>query len=210
MRGQERLIYLWNGSEWVKVIGESVANPNLRARLYAGANPITEGLASAISIDPADFRGLDVRNVMYLWRSAAVLYLLKDALALGDADTGAHTLPVGLWGFNGANWDRLRTYLTGILKVARAETDAVTVRKTAAGAVVAGDHYLYWVACSPDSPGAEWELTDAIAGGGAVVYDHFDPDKHSEHLNFDPPMHFTTGIWIEKFDHMHSLLFCYR
>jgi len=82
-------------------------------------------------------------------------------------------------------------------------------RMVATGLVIAGAHNLYWVGCSPDSPGAEWELTDAIAGGAAVVYDHFDSDKHSEQLLFNPPMRFVTGIYVEKFDHMHSLVFGY-
>jgi len=85
----------------------------------------------------------------------------------------------------------------------------VTVRLVAAGQAIAGAHKLYWVACSPDSPGAEWTLTDDIGIGGDVVYDHFDSDKESEHLKFDPPMQFTKGIWVEKFDHMHSLTFGY-
>lgn len=83
------------------------------------------------------------------------------------------------------------------------------IRKTAVGPVVAGAHKLYWVACSPSAPGAEWQLTDDIAGGGAIVYDHFDPDKHSDHLIISPPMQFITGIWVEKFDHMFSLVFGY-
>lgn len=84
-----------------------------------------------------------------------------------------------------------------------------TVRAVAAGQGVLGACKLYWIACSPDGPGAEFEITDAIAIDGAVVYDHFDNDKHSEQLPLDPPMQFTTGIWIEKFDHIHSLTFGY-
>ena len=78
-----------------------------------------------------------------------------------------------------------------------------------AGAVVAGARKLFWISCSPDAPGAEFELTDAVGGGQPVKLDHFDPDKHSEIINFDPPIKFSTGIWIEKFDHIHSLVFCY-
>lgn len=88
-------------------------------------------------------------------------------------------------------------------------TFVYTRRRMVAGLVIAGVHNLYWIGCSPDSPSAEWELTDADVGGGAVVYDHFDNDKHSEQLIFDPPMKFTVGIYVEKFDHMHSLTFGY-
>jgi len=113
------------------------------------------------------------------------------------------------YGFSGSYWQRLRTYNTGILKVGRAEIDSTTVRYAAIGAVISGARKLFWVACSPDAPGAEWELSDDLDGSTAAVYDHFDNDKHSEHLIFDPPMKFSTGIYIKKFDHMHSLTFCY-
>jgi len=68
---------------------------------------------------------------------------------------------------------------------------------------------LYWIACSPDAPAAEWQLADKIGAGGAIVYDHFDNDKHSEQLLFTPPMPFIYGIWVLKFDKMFSLVFGY-
>ncbi|MBA7607940.1 hypothetical protein ES703_15110 [subsurface metagenome] len=106
---------------------------------------------------------------------------------------------------NLGNW--LWNHITSIWEKAPAVVR--TLRLVAEDTGIAGAHKLYWIACSPDSPGAEWQLTDATAPGGAIVYDHFDPDKHSEQLIFAPPMQFNTGIWIEKFDHMHSLVFGY-
>ena len=84
-----------------------------------------------------------------------------------------------------------------------------TVRVVALGQAVLGACKLYWIACSPDAPGAEFELTDDTATPGIVVYDHFDNDKHSEQLPLSPPMQFTKGIWVEKLDHIHSLVFGY-
>ena len=84
-----------------------------------------------------------------------------------------------------------------------------TRRRLVPGQAVPWPCVLYWIGCSPDSPGAGWEITDSLIILGNIVYDHFDPDKHSEQLIFDPPIRFTVGIFIEKFDHMHSLTFGY-
>ncbi|MBA7716844.1 hypothetical protein ES703_125926 [subsurface metagenome] len=77
-----------------------------------------------------------------------------------------------------------------------------TARLVAEDTGIAGAHKLYWIACSPDAPAAEWQLADNNAVAGAIVYDHFDPDRHSEHLVFHPPMQFTVGIAVIKFDKM--------
>jgi len=199
----------WNGASYDRLRTESNVAFNLRVKLYDGANGIDSDLIDS-NIFVSGERALLVRAQICGYNLEPFLQRRtdSDALAAVSRELCQFTISA-LYGYNGATFDRLRTYGTGILKVGRAEIDSTTIRVAAAGAVVAGAHNLYWVACSPDSPGAEWELTDAIAGGGAVKYDHFDPDKHSEHLIFDPPMKFTTGIWIEKFDHMHSLVFCY-
>jgi len=199
----------YDGAAWQTLLVESNVLHNLRVKLYDGANGIDSDLFSTLSVLEAK-RALHVQAAIRLYDSAAsVLFRWYNAKSTGDGHTGSVFPAVALMGYNGATWDRLRTWGTGILKVGRAEIDSTTVRKTAAGAVVAGAHNLYWVACSPDAPGAEFELTDAIAGGGAIVFDHFDPDKHSEVIHLDPPMKFATGIWVEKFDHIHSLVFCY-
>lgn len=202
-------LYGYDGSNWQTLLVESAALKNLRTRLYAGANAIAASILTT-PVSSAHY-GLVTIPVEQFYNVDTPTWLLQ--LGYNDADGRAARAGkfyfARLQGYNGSAWDRLRTYPTGILKVGRAEIPSTTVRKTAAGAVVAGARKLYWIACSPGSPSAEWELTDAIAGGGTVVYDHFDSDKHSEHLIFDPPMKFNTGIWIEKFDHMHSLVFCY-
>jgi len=85
----------------------------------------------------------------------------------------------------------------------------VTKSKVATGQVIAGAHKLYWIACSPDSTGSEFELSDDTDGSTANVYCHFDSDKHSEHLSLSPPMQFSTGIYVKKFDKIKCLHFGY-
>lgn len=207
--GVASMLYGFNGVSWDRLEVESAILHTLRVSIWEDGTiaNITNLIPGAIA-DATQC--LSVACFPYLsrpgsnnWREVVV------AESIHDGDAGATMQAVSLMGYNGASWDRLRTYGVGVLKVGRAEIDSTTIRKTVAGAVVAGAHNLYWIACSPDGPGSEFELTDAIAGGGAVVFDHFDPDKHSEVIHLDPPMKFATGIWIEKFDHIHSLTFCY-
>lgn len=83
------------------------------------------------------------------------------------------------------------------------------LRATGTGPVLAGRHKLHWVACTPSAPNAEWQLTDNTLPGAFIVYEHFDTDKESEQLNLIPPIQFVTGIYVEKFDNMTSLIFGY-
>jgi len=202
--------YGWDGATWRHLLVESAAQNNLRVKLYDGANGIDSILGNTSMV--AATRGLATKSLVYgrYGNDTRTVYAQPGMSEdIPNSRTALFTIPY-LIGYNGSKWDRLRTWGLGVLKTGRAEIDSTTIRKTAAGAVVAGAHNLYWVACSPDSPSAEWELSDDTDGSTAAVYDHFDSDKHSEHLNFDPPMKFATGIYIKKFDHMHSLVFCYK
>jgi len=84
-----------------------------------------------------------------------------------------------------------------------------TVMVQATGQAVLGACKLYWIACSPDSTGSEFELHDGIALNPPEVYCHFDNDRHSEHIHISPPMQFTLGIWVAKFDKIKCLHFGY-
>jgi len=201
--------YGYDGEAWQTLLVESDVLKNLRVKLYDGANGIDAGLMDKSYFSSIGLYGLHTNAKMFLHQNYATNVAWNNAFAIGDNNTGSYFPPVGLWGFNGAQWDRLRTYGTGTLKVGRAAIDSTTKRVTAAGAVIGGARELYWIACSPDDPNAEFELSDAIEALQPIVYDHFDTDKHSDHLHFDPPMKFATGIWVEKFDHMKSLVFCY-
>ncbi|MBA7672192.1 hypothetical protein ES703_80366 [subsurface metagenome] len=202
-------IYGWDGLAWQKLLTESAAFHNLRVKLFDGDAGIDSSLLSADWIANTKRCVLSICAPYLYGTAASRWYRLLNAQSLVDNNSGTSLLPAGLYTFDGTLWDRLRSYVTGILKVGRAEIPSTTTRVILPGLVAAGAHDLYWVACSPDAPAAEWQLTDAIAGGGAVVYDHFDNDKHSEQITFDPPIKFATGIWVEKFDHMLSLTFCY-
>jgi len=204
-------IYGYDGANWQKLLVESAAQHNLRVKLFDGANGIDSDLLSEYVCEPTQ-RGLIVNACLREATTPSGTFREVCNAAYGlDARSGGYMLATGIYGFDGANWERLRTYDTGILKVAKGAISPNRIRMTATGRVgVAGAKKLFWIACSPDSPAAEWELTDADAGGGAVVYDHFDSDRHSEQIDFDPPMEFATGIWVDKFDHMKSLVFCYK
>ena len=84
-----------------------------------------------------------------------------------------------------------------------------TKRVVAAGQVIAGAHKLYWISCNPSAGLAEWGLTDAIAGGGDILIDHYHTDRDSHNTNLVPPKYFATGIWLEVFTNMTSMTFGY-
>ena len=88
-------------------------------------------------------------------------------------------------------------------------TFVYTIRATGTGLVLAGVHNLYWIVCSPDAAGSEFELLDNTILAGTEVYCHFDSDRHSEHLTLSPPMQFTFGIYVSKFDKIKCLHFGY-
>jgi len=202
-------LYAYDGANWQTLLVEAAALKNLRVKLYDGAVGI--GSHSGEVDLPSATPKLAAAAQLFAYDYTANLA----PLIIQTTSDGVSANRTALWCagemyvFNGATWDRARSYAGGIQKVGRAAIGSTTIRKTATGQVVAGAHNLYWIACSPDAPTAEFELTDAVAGGGAVVYDHFDTDKNSEHLQFDPPMKFATGIYVETFTNMKSLVFCY-
>ena len=201
--------YGWTGAAWTPMLVESLANANLRMKLYDGANAIDSALVGAATIQNTQ-RGLLANAMLHLYDTTSTSWnAAKTLQRTADATAGERTQAVGLLGFNGVSWDRLRTYATGILKVEKAPIGATVAPVAAAGAVAAGARDIYWIACTPDDPNAEWELSDDTDGSTAEVYCHFDSDKHSEHINFDPPMHFSTGIYVKKFDHIKCLHICY-
>ncbi|MBA7560974.1 hypothetical protein ES708_02608 [subsurface metagenome] len=83
------------------------------------------------------------------------------------------------------------------------------IRATDTGSLVARACKLYWIVCSPDAPGSEFELLDNTILAGTEVYCHYDSDKHSEHLILSPPQQFTKGIYVSKFDKIKCLHFGY-
>lgn len=105
---------------------------------------------------------------------------------------------VELWEFNPITeeWEKV----TAVVR---------TARMVAPGQVVLGRAHLHWLHENLSGGNGLWELTDAIAGGGAVVLDHFSVNREGHQLHFDPPMYFANGIWLETFTNMTSIVFGY-
>ena len=202
--------YGFDGANWQTLLVESAALKNLRVRLYAGAVPVAVERLSSFSLPDATFT-LATSGGIYLSESGtATWYEWRNALSVNDGDAGRYFPSVGIYGYNGATWDRLRAYGTGILKVGRAEVGLLTARMTAVGQVgAAGARKLYWMNITPSAGNSVVELTDATAGGGAVVYDCFHTAKESHVHQFDPPMEFSNGIYLETFTNMTSIVFGY-
>lgn len=91
----------------------------------------------------------------------------------------------------------------------KAPFSVLTVRMVAIGQVIAGHHELYWMSLNPSAGNSAFELTDAIAALGAVVLDHFDSNRDGHILPFNPPMHFSTGIYLETLANTTSITFGY-
>jgi len=89
------------------------------------------------------------------------------------------------------------------------QATSTPVRMDAVGLVIAGQHNLCWLSCNPSAGNSVWELTDAIVGGAAVVLDCFSTARESKMGNFNPPIHFATGIYLETFTNMTSITFGY-
>lgn len=86
----------------------------------------------------------------------------------------------------------------------------VTVdRRIGTGLIAGGAHKLYWVACNPGAGNSLWEITDAVAPGGAVLLDCFSTAKESKGFVFNPPCPFTNGIYLETFTNMTAMTFGY-
>ena len=107
----------WDGAAWQSLLVEDDTNFNLRVKLYDGANAIAAWTWSWIGIAIGNPQLLGVAAIQYMSNSATGVGPVRAARYLGDNDPASYIPPAALWGFDGTNWDRLRTYGTGILKV---------------------------------------------------------------------------------------------
>ncbi len=200
----------WNGGSYDRLRVESGVAFNLRVKLYDGANGID---SQVVDTGMTTERGLAVCAAVYGYNAGGSVLTVWARFNEGDAALNAMTglLTINrLYGYNGATWDRLRTYPTGILKVGRAEVGLLDVRLTAAGPVgAAGARRLYWMLLNPSAGSSAIELTDAIAAGAAIKADHFDTTRDGHMVTFDPPLEFSIGIYLETFTNMTSIIFGY-
>jgi len=202
-------IHGWDGTSWRNLLVESAALYNLRVKLFDGANGIGAGIPILGSYDPRALHHLNVRNIPHVLDWANAAYPIRAAESQGDASGGHYNQIVALYGYNEVSYDRLRSYPTGILKVGRAELPSTTTRLVAAGQVVAGAHNLYWATINPSGPNSNLELSDDLNGLGAIVWDFYSSVRQATHFIFDPPLKFTTGIYLKTFAVMTSVAFCY-
>lgn len=111
----------WTGAAWTPLLADTLANANLRVQLYDGANGITAGVPPDGAFAYGSEHALTVKNILYMIRTASSAYALEGAGRRGDSDPGNQYPAVALRGYNGASFDRLRTYSTGILKIGEAK-----------------------------------------------------------------------------------------
>ena len=208
--GVQGMLYGYNGASWDRLRVESNVAFNLRVKLYDGANGIDSEVLSDTSFADAT-RGLVVNAALRIADHTSGNWIeARGARSVADASLGLESLSVGLMGFTGASWYRLRTYGTGILKVGRAEVGLLTARMTGTGQVgAAGARKLYWMAVNPSAGNSVLELTDNTDGAGTPVFDHFHTVRESHIDTLDPPMEFSNGIYIKTFTATTSVIFGY-
>lgn len=108
----------WDGGEWLPMLFEADDVQNLRVKLYDGANGIDSNLLNTGSLDVSAKRGLYTQGQVLLQISATHAIEWTGAGFTGDGGTGYSLGSVGLYGFNGATFDRLRVDADKNLKVA--------------------------------------------------------------------------------------------
>lgn len=84
-----------------------------------------------------------------------------------------------------------------------------TKRLTGTGLVIAGAHKLHWVHENPSAGDSLFDLTDDLTGAGDVEFDHFSTAREGHLMHLDPPMPFSTGIYLKVYANYTSLVFGY-
>ena len=111
-------LYGFDTANWQYLQVEAAALHNLRVRLYSGGVAIHAPALNAESIAQT-YYGLWGATALHTYRSAVTAYpRVYGCGSLGDAQALDVAIPVGVWGYNGASWDRLRVDASKNLKVA--------------------------------------------------------------------------------------------
>ena len=202
-------LYGYDSANWQMLLVQSAAQKNLRIAIYDSANRIRAHAWSDDIIAATDW-GLDVNARIYGKGRRPLLTQLTSSDNRPTTEIGEVLEVMALlYGFDGTNFDRLRTYGTGILKVARAEVGLSTLLRTAAGQVKASAGKLYWVTLNVDSSGGYIELSNDLDGSTARVYRLQAVANDSKPAILDPPMEFSTGIYLKSVDHIECVIFGY-
>lgn len=202
-------LYGYDGANWQTLMVDHSVYKNLKVALYYTDQLIHGLLWPTTDIVTTDLYTLRTSSQVYLWRSASRSDPCKVASEIGDASGGRYHGTVALVGWNGATYDRLRTYGTGVLKVGRAEIGATLTRETGAGSVATGARKLFWLTIRPSAANWVLALTDATAGGGTVIWDDGGALQEPCHCVFDPPIEFSTGIYIETYTNLTAVMLDY-
>ena len=83
------------------------------------------------------------------------------------------------------------------------------MRRTVAGQVKASAGKLYWITMNPSAANSVIELTDDLDGSTAVKWDMTHGVNAAHHMNIDPPLEFSTGIWCKTLNNFTSVIFGY-
>jgi len=201
--------YGYDGSNWQTLLVESSAQKNLRVKLYDGANGID---SLDLDTELGDLRGLVTHSLINGHVTDTTFRRIKALTGASDNNaSGLWGLVVqaNLYGYDGFYFDRLRTYGTGILKVGRAEIGATHHRATAIGIIAAGGRKLFWICARPSA--ANWVVgfTDTLIAGQPVKFDAGGAAVEMTHHNFDPPIEFGTGLYLETLTNVTALHICF-
>lgn len=190
-------LYGYDSTNWQTLLVESAALKNLRVKLYDGATGIS---SAAMGYHTLTGSGLNVHAQVWGRTGAAAAAAINADYPNDDThastERGLDVISL-LHGFDGTYFERLRTYATGILKVGRAEVglsnsgvlSGDTEVKSSAGKV-------YWMSVS-DTAALSIELNDSTDNSGTDRFAAVLPANCYGHYIFDPPIEFTSGIYLD-------------
>uniref|UniRef100_A0A6H1ZP27 Uncharacterized protein n=1 Tax=viral metagenome TaxID=1070528 RepID=A0A6H1ZP27_9ZZZZ len=169
---------------------------------------------------------------LWAWDGTVWRKVLIDANGKLQVDVASGLdVDVNLHGYDGAAWQPIRgqvppnfiSWNNFMLLVAagqyrydavfagwtRVPSKVTPKRMTAAGQVVAGAHNLYWLSINPSAAAAAVDITDDLTGLGAIVFDMYRATRDHMHIVLEPPMPFSTGIYLKTFTNLTSVMFGY-
>ena len=88
-------------------------------------------------------------------------------------------------------------------------TSCTTTRLIAAGQAYLGMCRLHWIVVNPSAPNALLAITDHNAAAGVVVVDCFLANRNTLPIAMVPAKRFETGIYLETFTNLTSVVFGY-
>ena len=115
-----------------------------------------------------------------------------------------------IWIWDGTAWVKASGTSEGHIFTTPGYHDLVQVRHTAVGLVYTGAAHLHWITLNPSGPNAFVGLSDDLDGLGAVAWEYFIGVRKGEQIPFPVPFKFATGIYIQTFTAMTSVIFGYH